>query len=140
MSRWRVETAYLGRYAGSGALNTLAGFSVIFILMALGVSPLLANIGGYALGLILGFFLSKKLVFRSEGHITSEGCRYLAAFLACFILNLVVLQATLSVLHLNAILAQLLAAATYTITMYLMSRFMVFRSGIKSSRLNNTDS
>jgi len=140
MSKWRAETAYIGRYAGSGVLNTLAGFSVIFILMALGVSPILANIGGYFVGLILGFILSKKLVFRSEGHVTSESIRYLAAFLACFILNLLVLQSALSVLRLNAIIAQLLAAATYTIVMYLLSRFIVFHAGIKSSSLNNIDS
>ena len=132
MSRWRTETAYLGRYAGSGVLNTLAGFSVIFILMAFNVPPILANIGGYLFGLFLGFFLSKKLVFRSEGHITSEGLRYLAVFLACFILNLIVLQFALGVFHLHAIFAQLLAAATYTITMYLLSRLLVFRAGIKS--------
>jgi putative flippase GtrA len=140
MSNWQAETAYVGRYAGSGLLNTLVGFSVIFVLMALGVSPIVANIGGYFVGLILGFVLSKKLVFRSEGHVTTESLRYLAAFLACFILNLIVLQSALSVLRLNAILAQLLAAATYTIAMYLLSRFMVFHAGIKSSRLNDTDS
>ena len=137
MSKWRTETAYLGRYAGSGVLNTLAGFSVIFILMLFNVPPILANIGGYLFGLVLGFFLSKKLVFRSEGHITSEGLRYLAAFLASFILNLIVLQFALSVLHWNAVLAQLLAAATYTIIMYMLSRLLVFRAGIDSSRSNN---
>jgi len=137
MSKWQTETAYLGRYAGSGVLNTLVGLSVIFILMALGVSPILANIGGYLVGLIMGFFLSKKLVFRSNGHVTSESIRYMAAFLTSFILNLIVLQSTLSVIHLNANYAQLLSAATYTITMYLLSRFIVFRAGIKSSRLNN---
>lgn len=136
MSKWQAETAYIGRYAGSGLLNTLMGFSVIFILMALGISPLIANIGGYCVGLILGFFLSKILVFRSEGHITSESLRYLAAFLACFILNLIVLQSALIVLHLNPIPAQLLAAATYTIAMFLLSRYMVFRAGIESSHRN----
>ncbi|MFZ5523401.1 MAG: GtrA family protein [Pseudomonadota bacterium] len=137
MSKWLAETAYLGRYAGSGVLNTLAGFSVIFLLMALGVTPMLANIGGYLFGLILGFFLSKKLVFRSEGHITSESLRYLAAFLVCFILNLMVLQFALSVLHWKAIFAQLLAAATYTTIMYLLSRSLVFRAGINSSRFKS---
>jgi len=137
MSKWLTETAYLGRYAGSGVLNTLAGFSVIFILMAFKVPPILANIGGYLFGLVLGFFLSKKLVFRSEGHITSESLRYLAAFLVCFILNLIVLQFALSVLHWNAIFAQILAATTYTIIMYLLSRLLVFRTGIDSSSSNN---
>lgn len=139
MSNWRSESAYLGRYAGSGALNTIAGFSVIFLLMALGVSPFLANIGGYLFGLILGFFVSKKLVFRSEGHITSEGLRYLAAFLACFVVNLLVLQFTLNVLHWNAALAQLSAAAAYTIIMYPLTRLLVFRAGINSSRPNKQD-
>lgn len=139
MSSWRSESAYLGRYAGSGALNTIAGFSVIFLLMALGASPLLANVGGYLFGLILGFFVSKKFVFRSEGHITSEGIRYLAAFLACFVVNLLVLQFTLDVLHLDAILAQLLAAAAYTIIMYLLTRLLVFRLGMDSAPPNKRD-
>jgi putative flippase GtrA len=139
MSKWQTETAYLGRYAGSGVLNTLLGFSVIFILMALGVSPILANIGGYLFGLILGFFLSKKLVFRSKGHITSESIHYLAAFLACFVVNLFTLQFALNVLHWNAVLAQFLAAAVYTVIMYLLTRLLVFRSGIISSRPNQQD-
>lgn len=139
MSRWRSESAYLGRYAGSGALNTIAGFSLIFLLMALGVSPFLANAFGYLFGLILGFFVSKKLVFRSQGHVTSEGLRYLAAFVACFVMNLFVLQFALDSMHWNAMPAQLLAAAAYTIIMYLMTRFLVFRAGINSSRHNQMD-
>jgi putative flippase GtrA len=132
MSKWRTETAYLGRYAGSGVLNTVAGFSVIFVLMALGVSPIIANVGGYLFGLILGFFLSKKLVFRSKGHMTSEGFRYLAAFLTCFIVNLFTLQFALNFLHWNAVPAQLLAASVYTFIMYLLTRLLVFRAGMLS--------
>lgn len=126
MSNLRSESTYLGRYAGSGVLNTVAGFSVIFLLMALGISPFLANICGYLTGLILGFFISRKFVFRSSGHIPSESMRYLAAFLACFGLNLLVLKLALDELHLNANLAQLLAAATYTAIMYLLARWLVF--------------
>ena len=137
MSKWQTETAYLSRYAGSGVLNTLAGFTLIFILMAFGISPLLANIGGYTFGLILGFFLSRRLVFRSEGHITSEGIRYLAAFVVCFILNLIVLQFALGILNLKATVAQLLAAVAYTIIMFLLSRYFVFRAGLNSSGIDN---
>lgn len=126
MSRWRRESAQLTRYAGSGALNTAAGFAVIFLLMALGASPFIANIGGYLVGFILGFVVSKKFVFRSEGHFITESLRYLAAFLVCFLLNLLALRIALSALQLNGVFAQLFAAAVYTITMYLMSRWFVF--------------
>ncbi|OGS93138.1 MAG: hypothetical protein A3K04_08435 [Gallionellales bacterium RBG_16_56_9] len=136
MSRWRSESAYLGRYAGSGALNTVGGFAVIFLLMWLGVSPFIANVSGYLVGLILGFFASKKFIFRSEGHITSEGIRYLAAFLASFVLNLLVLRFALDSLHWNANLAQLLAAATYTAIMYPLTRWLVFHAGMNPPRLD----
>jgi putative flippase GtrA len=133
MSKWRSEFAYLGRYAGSGALNTVVGFAIIFLLMGLGASPLIANVCGYLAGLILGFFVSKRFVFRSKGHISSEGLRYLAAFVASFVLNLIVLQFSLNALHWNAIPAQLLAAVTYMSVMYLLTRWLVFRAGINSS-------
>lgn len=127
MSNWRRESAYLGRYAGSGLLNTITGFSAIFLLTAFGASPFLANFSGYLLGLVSGFLLSKKLVFRSEGKIRTEGFRYLAAFLICFLLNFLVLHLSLDTLHLNAMLAQLLAAAAYASLMYVLTRILVFR-------------
>lgn len=136
MSGWRSESAYLGRYAGSGVLNTLVGFSVIFLLMWLGVSPILANVGGYLVGLIMGFFVAKKIVFRSAGHVTTEGIRYLAAFLASYVLNLLVLQFALASLHWNVVLAQLLAAATFTTIMYLLTRWLVFHAGMDSQRVD----
>ncbi|OIR06741.1 GtrA-like protein [mine drainage metagenome] len=126
MSRWREESAFLTRYAGSGALNTLVGFSVIFLLMALGVSPFIANIGGYVVGFAMGFALSKKFVFRSNGHFVVESIRYLIAFLLCFALNFLVLRLTLTLLHWNVVFAQFGAAATYTLSMYLLSRWFVF--------------
>ena len=127
MSRWRSEAALLTRYAGSGALNTLAGFTVIFALMALDFSPYTANIGGYLAGFILGFGVSKEFVFRSNGHFVGESLRYLVAFLLCFGLNLLALKLALT--QVSALLAQLLAAAVYTGMMYLLTRYFVFFSG-----------
>lgn len=136
MSGWRSESAYIGRYAGIGVLNTFVGFSVIFLLMGLGASPVIANAGGYLVGLIMGFFVAKKTVFRSEGHVTAEGVRYLAAFLASFVINLLVLQCALALLRMNAIFAQFLAAATFTTIMYLLTRWLVFHAGMNQPRSN----
>lgn len=129
MSGLHRESAYLARYAGSGALNTAAGFSVIFLLTALGSSPFIANAAGYLVGLVLGFTVSRKFVFVSQGHVTSEALRYLAAFLFCFLLNLLTLGLALQSLQWPPIPAQLLAAAVYTSSMYLLSRYLVFTPG-----------
>lgn len=126
MSKWQRESAYLTRYAGSGILNTLVGFSIIFLLMALGLSPYVSNIGGYLVGFVLGFVVGKKFVFRSNGHFGNESIRYLAVFLFCFLLNVLVLRLALNVLNWGTVISQLLAGLAYTKTMYILTRWFVF--------------
>lgn len=126
MSRWRVESAYLGRYVGTGAFNTLVGFGVIFAVMWAGFSPFVANAAGYAVGLVLGFLLSKKIVFRSNGSFLSESGRYLIAFAIAFVLNLAALHIALDKLALPAALAQIVGAVVFSASMYAMTRFYAF--------------
>ncbi|WP_213876521.1 GtrA family protein [Pseudomonas sp. dw_358] len=126
MSRWRSESLYLGRYVGSGAANTVVGFAVIFIAMGAGLSPLVANMCGYAVGFVLGFVLSKKVVFRSEGAFVKESIRYLIAFIIAFLLNVFVLHLAITLVGLPPVIAQIVAAVVYTAVMYLLTRFYVF--------------
>lgn len=125
----------LARYAGSGVLNTIAGFAVIFTLMALGFSPYTANIGGYLVGFLLGFVVSKKFVFRSNGHFVGESVRYLLSFLICFCLNLLTLKLVLA--QTNAFAAQLVAAVVYTGAMYLFTRWFVFSGGMNAHSMED---
>jgi putative flippase GtrA len=127
MSTWRRETGYLGRYLGTGGLNTIVGFAVIFGLLWAGASPLLANVAGYGVGLMLGFLFSRKFVFRSEGHWTGEGVRYLLAFALAFMVNLLVLRELLGRTELHVMAAQIVASAAYTLLMYALSRIFIFR-------------
>ncbi len=130
MSRWRDELSYLGRYGSSGLLNTFVGFFIIFGLMGLGFSPYIANIVGYLVGFVFSFILSKKFVFRSNGHYVSESIRYLIAFMICFFLNLAALKFAL--LHVNGLLSQLIAAVVYSGTMYLFIRYFVFTDVVQA--------
>jgi len=121
-----TEAKYITRYTGSGLLNTVVGFFVILSAMAIGFSPMISNVTGYAVGFMMGFVLSKKFVFRSEGHFVTESIRYLGAFTASFLLNLFVLHVTLTYLNIHAVLCQIMSAIAYTICMYLLIRFFVF--------------
>jgi len=136
MSKWHAESVYLRRYMGSGAFNTLVGFSVMFALMWVGVSPFIANIAGYAVGFVCGFILSKKIVFRSNGSFVSESIRYLIAFLLAFFLNLAVLHVLLNEIGFSVVLAQLGAAACYTGSMYILTRLYVFSAGLSTNKLD----
>lgn len=123
------EVEYLARYAGSGVLNTIVGFIVIFTAMGLGFSPIVSNISGYAVGFMLGFVLSKKIVFRTNGHFVAESIRYLIAFVVSFLFNLLVLRLALTYLAVHVVLSQVLAAGSYTLLMYILTRYLVFRVG-----------
>ncbi len=123
---WRREAGYLSRYAGSGVINTIVGFGVIFIAMSVGFSPMVSNIIGYAVGFTLGFVISKKFVFRSNGHVVPESIRYLLAFGISFASNLLVLRVALTYFNLHVVISQLAAAMSYTLIMYLITRHFVF--------------
>lgn len=126
MSRWRAESGYVGRYIGSGWLNTAVGFSVIFLSMWMGNSPIVSNVAGYAVGLFLGFIFARSFVFRSTGTPASEGLRYIGAFLASFFINLSILTVMHKIFHWDPVVSQLFAAAGYTASMYAFSRWLVF--------------
>lgn len=134
MSKWRAESVYLKRYAGSGAFNTLVGFSIMFAMMWAGFSPFIANIAGYAVGFVCGFILSKKIVFRSNGSFVAESMRYLIAFFIAFLLNFLVLHLLLDRFGVHAVLAQIAAAVCYTGSMYCLTRLYVFSSGLQAKK------
>lgn len=124
---WGKEISYFTRYAGSGLLNTLVGFVVILVAMSLGFSPMVSNIVGYVVGFMLGFVISKKFVFRSNGRFIAEGISYLVAFFVSFLFNLLVLYFALK-LNFPAVASQVIAAISYTLLMYILTRLFVFGS------------
>ena len=126
MSKWRNDFALVSRYLSAGALNTIVGIATILLLMSLGISPFLANVAGYALGLLLGFIVSKKFVFRVGGQTQRQSIRYLVAFALSYGANVLTLYWVINSFNLNQQLAQLVAAGVYTASMFILSRWFVF--------------
>jgi putative flippase GtrA len=126
MFDWKSEFAILVRYCGSGVVNTVIGFTVIFGLMALGVGPFSSNVLGYAAGLCAGFYLARRFVFYSDGDLFSQGWRYIAAFAGSYAVNLLVLYVCTTQLAIGKYLSQVLASGTYLGLMYPLSRWIVF--------------
>jgi putative flippase GtrA len=122
------EIGFISRYMSGGVINTAVGFIVIFSAMALDFSPMVSNIAGYVVGFILGFVISKKFVFRSEGHLVIESIRYLVVFIVSFLLNLLVLSLAINYFNIHVMVSQVVAAISYTLLMYTLTRFFVFRA------------
>lgn len=126
MPSWRPDAALLGRYAVSGAANTVVGVAVIYALTWLGVSPYLSNVAGYAAGLAFGYANARSYVFRFSGTHRQAAVRYLLAFGLCYGLNMAVLALGLEKWGLPVWLAQGAGIATHTVLMFLLSRHVVF--------------
>lgn len=128
----RRELGVLARFGGAGVVTTLVGGAVILALdVGMGVDRRLANALGYLVGAGLGFVLQGRFVFKGGTHAAGVGWRYLAAMLAAFALNQLVLTlagGALPATRLGHTAAQLIAMASYTATQFLLFRLWVFRA------------
>jgi putative flippase GtrA len=115
-----------------GVANTAVGFAVILALeFGLGVGPHLANAGGYAVGLVLSFALNRRFVFARDGPVGRSAPRFAVAALAAFGIN----QGVLLLADRwpgpgapSAVAAQAMAVASYTLALFALSRWWVFRA------------
>lgn len=115
------------RYALVGVFNTGLGLGCILLLqVVVGVSPGLANAFGFSIGMLVSYLLNRRLAFKS---LRPHG-RAVPAFLLCaavsYLLNIAVLWVLVGRFLVNEVHAQLVAVATYTISFYLLNRYVVF--------------
>ena len=118
------------RYGLVGLINTAVGYAVILALdLGLKLNPFIANAGGYAVGLLISFVLSRSFVFRSQDSVRRAGPRYVIAVAAAFALNQLVMGAARALLPdapLGHATSQLAGMASYKVALFLISYFWVF--------------
>ncbi|WP_174300183.1 GtrA family protein [Caulobacter sp. S45] len=133
-SKGREAAMLLSRFASVGLLNTLISLSIIMALdRGLRANPQVANAAGYAVGIASGFLLSRRFVFRSAAGSRATAPKYLLTVLAGFCLNQLVLAEAGRLLGagtLEHLLAQLCAMGSYTVSVFLVCRYWVFRTPI----------
>ena len=56
------------RYSITGLINTVLGYSVIFLLMFIGVNVFISNIVGYLIGLISSFYFNRNWGFEKSSE------------------------------------------------------------------------
>jgi putative flippase GtrA len=117
------------RYAIAGVLNTVTGFATILVAEHMfGMSAYAANAVGYAVGIAVGFLVNRNWTFQHTGSPTRAAVLYVAAFAACYLLNLLVLWIALNVFVWPSIVAQAVAIAVYSVAFFLTCRWVVFRN------------
>jgi len=123
-----ISPRHFFKFSFAGLLNTLFGYAVIFSLYYLGVSESLSSFSGYAAGLVLSFFFSKKFVFEARGNNFVFALRFLAAFLVSFLVNLIILKIFLYA-GFNFYVSQIIASGGYFVVFFFLSKNWVFARG-----------
>ena len=115
------------RYILVGLANTAVGYGIILTLqLQFGVHPVAANASGYVIGIFLSYALNRIYTFRSRRSFRTSIPAFVAAAAVCYVINLAVLQFSITVLQLHAVFSQGLAICAYTVSFYIANRCLVF--------------
>lgn len=119
------------RFGLAGMANTALGFGIIVSLeIGLGVQRHLANAIGYCGGMLLGYVLHRNFVFRSKASSRTKMIQYAVAVAGAFGLNQLILWVTGAIFGDSAfgrLAAQLMAIASYTVSLFVILSTWVFR-------------
>ena len=112
-----------------GTFNTFAGLATIFLLKwRLAMTDAAANAAGYLVGLTISFSLNRHWTFRgSTSALPAAALRFVAVFVAAYLINLGTVLTLTGAAGVNGYLAQAAGVLPYTTVFYLGSRYIAFR-------------
>lgn len=115
------------KYIIVGFLNTIIGFSVIFICMyQFTFNPIISNILGTSVGLFFSYIYHRIYTFKSQNKKIAEMIRFIFSFFASYTLSLVILYLLLK-LSLNSGVSQIISILTYIIVSFIFNNYFVFK-------------
>ncbi|MCH9741027.1 MAG: GtrA family protein [Epsilonproteobacteria bacterium] len=113
------------RYNLVGIVNTLVGFSIVFGLMFMGMEPIPSNMIGYAIGSVVSFYLNSKYTFKATENSLAQAGKFFMVLALSYLLNYITLQWLLA--FINPYMAQLFSAIVYTLSSFVLAKFLVFK-------------
>ncbi len=121
-----------------GFANTLIGLTAIWMLVFFHVPPLLANLGGYIVGVTFSYLVHSAWTFASRSNLEKKSLRnrrsalrYVAAFCVAWCANAAVLSVALATFPTRLYLAQVPGLFIYSTVFFLLCKYFVFRETTK---------
>ena len=119
----------LRRFLSVGVLNMVVGLLVIFACKwFLQLGDVAANAIGYAVGLCISFTLNGRWTFGYRGPQLPALIKFLLVAALAYAMNLLTVVLLIQAAGVNGYLAQVLGVPPYTLTTFLASKYLVFRT------------
>jgi len=116
------------RYVLAGLINTAVGYGVfLFLVYFISLSAYYANAIGYFFGLCTAFILNKYFVFNTTHTSIEHLFKFVISFFIAYAINVLILFICLNILNLSPAVGQIFAMFFYTISFYILNKFLVFR-------------
>jgi putative flippase GtrA len=115
------------RFGVVGLANTMVGLLTIYLLKwPGGLGNTAANLGGYCVGLAMGFVLNRSWTFYHSGLWLPAFVRFFLVFVVAYATNLGMVLVLIDHFRINGYIAQALGIPPYTGVFYLGSRYFAF--------------
>lgn len=108
-----------------GIVNTIVGFTIIMVLMLIGLSATVSNIVGYAIGAILSYYLHSQYTFKNALYSVYTIRKFLGVLAIAYLFNFVTLQMLLE--KMDPYGAQLIATIVYSGISFFLMKMFVFK-------------
>ena len=112
-----------------GVANTIVGFSAVFLLLFMGIEPMLSNFLGYVIGAICSFFLNSKFTFKKYHVDKKVIIGFFIVLGIAYMINAIIFYFCMKVM--NPYYAQVISGIVYTLTSFAMMKLFVFTKEIK---------
>lgn len=117
-------------FCGVGGLNTALSLLIILVLSEfMGLHYILANVIGYAAGLISGFIMHKKITFRSQKStrsVKNQALIFVIIFMIGYLSQLGLLMILVESIKLPNMPSQIMAWALYVALSFTGNKFFTF--------------
>lgn len=128
-------------YALVGGFNTLMGMVLTVVWLTVLESAVSENVAAalsvalaYSVSMVIAFVLHRTLVFRVRGHLWRDFVAFVGVNLVGMVLNMILLQLSVSVLHAPAKPAAVIVMGLVAVVSYFGHRHISFRRTPHDSR------
>jgi putative flippase GtrA len=115
------------RFLIVGLVNTLIGVGLIFLLMSVGLSDVVANLSGFSVGLMVSYNLNGRWTFQSKRLDGRAIGRFIVIVVIAYLANLFTLLVSRDLLSLNPYVSQLAGILVYAMLSFIGFRMFVFK-------------
>jgi putative flippase GtrA len=131
LERLTPEARRVVKFALVGVANTCIALASYAILVAIGVSYVVAGPIGWSLGVLHGYTWNRIWTFESASHHTGLMTRYVAVGVVGLLLNTGLLALFVAVLGAGKLPAEVVALPIVVLTTFALNRYWVFAEHLR---------